>query len=302
MAKKNLNKSNFSDNTWKKLAPKSSRKPASTAAFKKRLVLISKFFALALILISVGLISWFLNHKSNFGPIDLTGPSMPVSGIEFQSDGSLNKKWFNNWFGPLRNRTLMDLDIAMIQAELMLEPQIIFARVSREFPSKLLVNITERKPILRLCLRSKSTGEEIWLVSKEGNIYKGQCYGRSSLQHLPYLDLKASTLKFTSNKKGFEPLDDISVVAPLLEVAKNKFPSFYTDWQIVSYNRPNDNDPGAYIKIKSRKIENLRFAPHSYEKQLKKLKYLFSEPKFYQSETIERIDLSHDRSVFAKII
>ena len=38
-----------------------------------------------------------------------------VSGIEFQSDGSLNEKWFNNWFGPLRNRTLMDLDIAMIQ-------------------------------------------------------------------------------------------------------------------------------------------------------------------------------------------
>ena len=66
--------------------------------------------------------------------------------------------------------------------------------------------------------------------------------------------------------------------------------------------RPNDNDPGAYIKIKSRKIKNPRFAPHSYEKQLKKLKYLFSEPKFYQSETIERIDLSHDRSVFAKII
>ena len=83
MTKKNLNKRNFSDNTLKNLLQNHQGNQRSIAAFKKRLVLISKFFALASILILVGLISWFLNHKSNVGPIDLTGPSMPVSTLNF---------------------------------------------------------------------------------------------------------------------------------------------------------------------------------------------------------------------------
>ena len=54
----------------------------------------------------------------------------------------------------------MDLDIAMIQEELMLEPQIIFACVSR-ISFKLLVNITEKahiKTLLKVRIKEKKFG------------------------------------------------------------------------------------------------------------------------------------------------
>ena len=51
----------------------------------------------------------------------------------------------------------------------MLEPQIIFARVSREFPSKLLVNIIEKAHIKTL-LKVRIKGRRNLVISKEGNI------------------------------------------------------------------------------------------------------------------------------------
>ena len=303
MRRKNLNKTNQSADTWKKLAPKTSRKPATKAALKKRLLLISKFCIFFLILGIVGVGAWLLSDNKNFThePFDLTGPSVQVSDITFNSDGALNSQWFNNWFGPLRSRTLMDLNIEDIQSELMNEPQIIFARVSRNFPSTLEIDIRERKPILRLCLRSKSDGEQIWLVSKDGLPYKGQCYRRSSLSHLPFLNLDPSLLKLDSKKKGFKLLVGVSEIAPLLELARKDYPGFYRDWQIVSYHRPYDRDPGAHVSIKSKSVKKLRFAPFDYNNQLRRLKFLFSDPKINHATGIDTIDLSHDRSVFAKL-
>ncbi|MBT7651665.1 MAG: FtsQ-type POTRA domain-containing protein [Opitutae bacterium] len=303
MIKKTKRKSNSSAGTWHKLAPKSSRRPASMAALKKRAISISKFFALVIILGIIGLGVWFFSSNQNnySGPIDLTGPAVPVSKLVFISDGVLHRNWFQNWFGPFRNRSLMDFDIVELQNELTKEPQISFVRVSRIFPATLKIEIQEKKPILRLCLRSKTSGEKTWLVSKDGNMYKGACYRKSSLSHLPYLDLEPSLLKFKSNKKSYEKLEGIPAVAPLLEIARKEYPGFYQDWQVLSYHRPYDDDPGAYVKINSKKIKELRFSPSDYENQLRRLKFLLTDQKFKSNSNFESIDLSHDRSVFAKL-
>jgi len=199
--KKNKNQDGLSGN-WKKLAPKSSRKPASRAAFRKRLLGITKVFALIVVLCLVGIVVQFFQERSqpNSGPLDITGSGMPVSKLMFVSDGVLHKNWFQNWFGPLRNRTLMDLDIEKIQKELKKESQISFARVSRQFPSTLKIELKEKKPILRLCLRSKTKGEQTWLVSSDGSLYLGTCYSNASLVHLPFLDIEPSLL--TPNPEG----------------------------------------------------------------------------------------------------
>ena len=303
MTNKTKRKSSSSVGTWHKLAPKSSRRPASMPALKKRLIGISKFFALVIILGVVGLGVWFFptNQNNYSGPIDLTGPAVPVSKLVFVSDGVLHRNWFQNWFGPLRNRTLMDFDIVDLQNELIKEPQISFVRVSRIFPATLKIEIQEKNPILRLCLRSKNKGEKTWLVSKDGNMYEGACYGKSSLSHLPYLNLEPALLKYKSNKEGYEKLEGIPAVAPLLEIARKEHPGFYQDWQVLSYHRPYDDDPGAYVKINSKKIKELRFSPSDYENQLRRLKFLLSDPKFKNSSNVQSIDLSHDRSVFAKL-
>jgi len=303
MIKKQKKKADSGSSTWQKLAPKSSRKPASYAAFRKRLIRLTKVFVFLAILFVLGGVGWFFQQwdNSDSGPLDLTGPGEPVSKLSFSTDGVLHKRWFQNWFGPLRNRTLMDLDINNIQAELCKEPQIIIAQVVREFPSTLSINLKEKKPIMRLCLRSKSKGEQTWLVSAEGSLYRGTGYGKASLSHLPFLNIEPSLLKQKVNGIGFEELDGIPVVAPLLEIARRDYPSIYNNWQVLSYQRPQDNDPGAHIHIKSIKVRNLRFAPRNFTSQLRRLKYLLMEPDFRRNSVIELIDLSHDRSVFAKL-
>ena len=111
---------------------------------------------------ALGFVGWFLQQqaKPESGPIDLTGAGVPIENLQFESDGVLHKNWFKNWFGPMRDRTLMDLDIEKIQSELEQEAQISFAKVSRQFPATLKVEIHEKKPILRLACDRKQKGSK----------------------------------------------------------------------------------------------------------------------------------------------
>ncbi len=302
MTKKNKSNPGGIARSWEKLAPKPSRRPVTKAARRKRLLGISRFFGIVVITGALVCIGWFLQQqaKPESGPIDLTGSGVPVANLQFLSDGVLHKNWFENWFGPLRGRTLMDLDIKKIQSDLKNEAQISFARVSREFPDTLKVEIQEKKPILRLCLRSKINGEQTWLIASDGFLYQGKCYSHASLIHLPFLNLQSNLLKPVEGG-GYEKLIGITAVAPLLELARTDYPGFYQDWQILSYQRPHEDDPGAHIHVKSRKVRNLRFAPRDFASQLRRLKYLLLENDFKRARVVDSIDLSHDRSVFARL-
>ena len=57
-----------------------------------------------------------------------------ITEVKFSSDGVLNHKWFMNWFGPLRGRSLMELDIEKIRQDLEKEDQVVAAQVRRKFP------------------------------------------------------------------------------------------------------------------------------------------------------------------------
>jgi len=48
-------------------------------------------------------------------------------------------------------------------------------------------------------------------------------------------------------------------------------------------------------------VKSIRFSPQNYAAQMKRLKYLLLEPDFLRKPVIDSIDLSHDRSVFAKL-
>ena len=300
--KKKTNQDGVSGN-WKTLAPKSSRRPASKAAFRKRMLGVGKFLILIIGLAAVGSVFWFFQNRSQSDspPMDLTGPGAPVSSLSFRTNGVLHKRWFENWFGPLRGRSLMELDIEKIQSELIKEPQISFARVCRQFPATLKIELRERKPLLRICLRSKSKGEQTWLVSNDGTLYLGTCYSNASVSHLPFLSIKSQLLKPKSSGEWYEKLEGIPAVAPLLELARSEYPGFYQNWQIVSYQRPYDDDAGAHIHIKSGKVRSLRFSPRNFDAQLRRLKYLLYEPDFQRTKIVDSIDLSHDKSVFAKL-
>ena len=113
--------------------------------------------------------------------------------------------------------------------------------------------------------------------------------------------ISSDQLKIDSNGNGYRRLEGISQVTPLLELARREYPGIYRDWKIVSYANPHETGPGSFVKVNSGKVKNIRFSPENYSAQLKRLKYLLLEPDFRRKRVIESIDLSHDRSVFAKL-
>ena len=73
--------------SWKKLVPKSSRRPASRAALQKRFSAAGKFFLLIVALAAFGYGFWWLDKlgRSSQGPLDITGPGVAISKVAFET-------------------------------------------------------------------------------------------------------------------------------------------------------------------------------------------------------------------------
>lgn len=302
MKPKNKKKSEPSLN-WQKLKPKSSRRPSTLPAFKKRIGMIGRCGLMLAIFGLGGVGLWWGENflHENTGPLDITGPGASIKHIEFSSDGVLSQKWFMNWFGPLRERSLMDIDIEKMRLDLEKENQVMEAQIRRRFPATLEILLKEQSPIMVLRLKVNSGGYNDWLVSRDGSLYLGEGYTPARLSLLPSLSVPSSALKRNVSGQGFEPLKEVAQVAPLLELARREYPSFYRDWKIISYDLSNEFDPVAHILVRSGKVQRIRFSPQKFATQMERLHYLFLEPEFRKKQVIESIDLSHDRSVFAKI-
>jgi len=288
---------------WRKLAPKSSKRPATFPAFRKQMGIVGRIFFLIMVLGISGLAFWWIDRTftSESGPLDLTGPGAPINDVTFSSDGALTLSWFANWFGPLRGRSLMEIDIDRLRMDLEKEPQIESARISRDFPSTLRIELRELNPLLVLRLRRSSGNFEDWIVGSQGTLYQGNGYSRAQLSLLPSLAVSPSMLKKLASGKGFEDLKEIAVLSPLLELTRRNYPSFYRDWKVVSYDLKNLDSPGAHICVQSGKVREIRFAPRDFAAQLQRLHYILMEPEFRRKKVIESINLCHDHSVFAKI-
>ena len=291
--------------SWRNLKKSSVRKSTGGLANRRRLLQVGRI----LLVVGFGtLVFWVVEYSSTnsatHGPLarnDFTGPSMPLDRIIFNSDGVLSQKWFLSWMGPLRNLSLAEVDIKKLQEHLKKEKQIIEVSVKRNFPSTLEISIKEREPLLVLRLRDKKDGFKDWLISADGSFYQGSGYSSPVLQSLPSLKVASSLILKSSENGSYENLKDMPIVSPLLELARTEYPEIYRDWTVVSYNRPDEKDPGACITVKSKKVGSIRFHPSDYASQLRRLRYLLDEPKFLQASHIRSIDLSHGRSVFANI-
>ena len=290
--------------SWRSLKPSSLRKSTSRVVARKRMLMSGRVLVYLGIFLAVGFFINSVLNKANthlIGQNDYTGPSLPIDRVVFRSDGVLSQKWFLNWVGPFRGLSLSQINIEKLQQNLLNEEQIIFAKVKRAFPSTLEISVKERIPLLVLRLRDEKVKYRDWLVSADGSLYQGTGYSSAILRSLPSLQVPASLVQKSAIKSGYNKVKGIPIVAPLLELARSEYPEIFRDWKVVSYSRPSAKDPGASITIKSKRVGSIRFNPSNYASQLRKLRYLLDEPKFSQASFIRSIDLSHGRSVFAKI-
>jgi hypothetical protein len=300
MKSKDKNKTNLS--TWRDLRPTSAKKPASKTARRKRSLGLLKSFLMFVCFVGILVGGWFVTRSEfskKFYAWNQLDPS--INQVVFDSDGVLDHRWFQNWYGPLRGRSLMQIDLHKLQADLVHEPQISYSRVSRIFPSTLKVEVNEEAPVLVLRLGKQGGGYKDWLVSSQGDLYQGVGYARNSISLLPSLSISSQQLKLDPEGNGFRRLDGIEAVTPLLELARREYPGIYRDWKVVTYANPKETGPGSYVKVRAGKVKCIRFSPQNYAAQMKRLKYLLMEPDFRRKPVVESIDLSHDRSVFAKL-
>ena len=288
---------------WQKLKPKSSRRPSTIPAFKKRVGMLGRLSLFFIMLVLVGVFFTWIEQifSRGSGPVDFTGSGASITEVKFSSDGVLTKKWFMNWFGPLRGRSLMEVDINKLRMDLENENQVVVAQIRRNFPATLEISLHEQTPIMVLRLKVKSGGYNDWLVASDGSLYLGEGYSSSRMSLLPSLSVPSSALERTEDRKGFKPLKEVPLIAPLLNLARREYPAFYRDWKVISYDLSSEFDPVAHILVRSGKVDRIRFAPNNFATQMERLHYLFLEPDFRKKQIIESIDLSHDRSVFAKI-
>ena len=299
---KTKTKTKTSPSTWRDLVQHSSKRPASKAAFRKRALNFGRSVLVLSVIGILGAGGWWVS-RNDFSQDFLTWNQMdqPIERVTFDSDGVLDHRWFQNWFGPLRERTLMQIDIEELQAELLKEPQIAYSQISRVFPSTLQVRVIEKAPILVLRLGEKGGGYQDWMVSSDGDLYQGAGYARNTVSLLPSLAISPKKLKLDPSGNGYRRLDEITAITPLLELARREYPAIYRDWKVLTFSNPMETGPGSFVKILSGKVKEIRFSPQNYAAQMKRLKYLLLEPDFRRKKVIESIDLSHDRSVFAKL-
>jgi hypothetical protein len=300
--KKNL-KSN-SDRSWRNLVSDKRRRPMSSVAWRRSFLGVGKVLLIITLLGGSGYGIWLVREhfQRNPGPVDLTGPTLPVDSVKYATDGVLSLNSIKLMLQIPENATLMDLELKDIRSKLERDPQIAFARVRRRFPSTLQVEITEHKPLYRLFIRAKKGIPEMWLVSGTGVIYKGKDFRNATLHALPYLNPDPGLLK-KDERNDYQRIPVLEKVSPLLEIARSDFPELYREWKVVSFLRPDadESDPGAHILIESKGVKEMRFAPRNYRAQLRRLKYLLLEPGFQNNKSIDSIDLSHGRSVFARL-
>ena len=276
----------------------------SSVAWRRSLFSVGKVFLLIALIGGSGYGIWLAREhfQRNPGPVDLTGPALPVDSVKYSTDGVFSLNSIKRMLQIPENATLMDLELKDLRKKLEKEPQIASARVRRRFPSTLQVEISEHKPLYRLFIRPKKGIPEMWLVSGAGVIYKGKDFRNATLRALPYLNPQSGLLK-KDEDNGYQPISVLKKVSPLLEIARSDFPELFREWKVVSFLRPDadESDPGAHVRIESRKVKDMRFAPREYRAQLRRLKYLLLEPGFKNKKSIDSIDLSHGRSVFARL-
>ncbi len=303
ITRKKNHKSN-SDRSWRNLVSDKRRRPMSSVAWRRSFLGVGKVLLIIALLGGSGYGIWLVREdfQRNPGPVDLTGPALPVDSVKYATDGVLSLNSIKRMLQIPENATLMDLELKDIRSKLERDPQIAFARVRRRFPSTLQVEITEHKPLYRLFIRAKKGIPEMWLVSGTGVIYKGKDFRNATLHALPYLNPDPDLLK-KDERNDYQRIPVLEKVSPLLEIARSDFPELYREWKVVSFLRPDadESDPGAHILIESKGVKEMRFAPRDYRAQLRRLKYLLLEPGFQNNKSIDSIDLSHGRSVFARL-
>jgi hypothetical protein len=158
--------------------------------------------------------------------------AVPILPPELRTDGVLTSAWLGRTLALPRGASLMSLDLEKLRTRLLGEGQVLTANLTRRFPDRLVVDITERTPVARVMADWGGQPREL-LVARDGIVFAGEGHDRAMLETLPWLD----GLKISRRGEQFLPIEGIEAVSELLATARLEAEHLYRSWRVVSLAR-----------------------------------------------------------------
>ena len=148
-------------------------------------------------------------------------------------DGVLDHAWLVRTLELRPGISLLELDLGRLRARLLADRQVLTADLTRQFPDRLKVRITERAPIARVRIVDLSGVQRDLVVARDGVAFLGTGFDPAMLNSLPWLD----GVKLAPDGLAYRALVPLEPVARLLADAQFWAPHLYETWHTLSLAR-----------------------------------------------------------------
>jgi len=278
---------------WRDLQNKGSGRRARSPVARKRswmLALRATGVALFAGLLVGGVVYGVYFTRANFEKVSPVSQNMPLRQVVFETDGVLNGEWFRGRFAIEPETNIMDVRIHELKAQLEQEGQIARAEVSLRLPDTLIVQVMERKPVLRARLAGADGKPRTVLIGEDGVVYEGTRYPQSTIRSLPGV----AGIRLRRSDDGFERVDGMEHVAEFLRTAREAWPEIYRDWKYISLAdfNPDPLHPKTLITARGEYVDTAVFAARDFNNQFARLHALMNYSMSQQERGIELADLS----------
>lgn len=170
--------------------------------------------------------------RGNPAAIPAAARSTPVRTPELITDGAHTTEWLVRTLALPSGASLIELDLEQLRERLLADGQVLSAQLTRHFPDRLVVRLSERLPVARVM--AEWAGRRFALVvARDGIIFPGEGHAEETLAALPWLD----GVNLVRQADGFAPIAGMPAVADLLAKAQLEAPHLYRTWRVVSLAR-----------------------------------------------------------------
>ncbi len=249
-----------------------------------------------LIVLALAWGAWTLTKAlgQNSRTMPAAAKAVPVKAPELKTNGVLNGAWLGRRLALPRNASLMELDLEQLRARLLADGQVQTATLTRHFPDRLLVSVTERLPIARLMAEWKGNRQAL-LVARDGVVFAGEGHDPVLVDNLPWLD----GIKLARRNGELAPVEGLGVVGELLARAREADARLDDGtsphaWRVISLARLTSDRE---LEVRTADGVTVIFSAHGdFFRQLAKLDFLW-EAMAHAPERPARIDLTLGREV-----
>jgi cell division protein FtsQ len=191
-----------------------------------------------------------------------------VRSLVLVTDGVLGRDWLARTLAIPPDATLVGIDIDALRARLMADGQVRSAEISRNFPDRITVRVSERSPVARMMVQDGAGAPAMLLVGRDGVPFTGRGFDAAMVDSLPWID----GVTLCRSGASFAAIPGMPSVSELLATARLEADDLYRTWRVISLNRmATDGD----IEVAAKSGMRVTFSTREdYLRQIARLDFL----------------------------